>query len=169
MVAKNKNDAEYAAEIIMHLSRLAYADGQVCSLTSAQWTALGFFRRANKFSRTLSDFAKYHVTTRGSASQTVKNLVTKELLTRTPSVQDKRSARYDLTEKGRSLCDKDPFKGLVQAITALPENHQVNLAVILKNLLAGIIEDPKKEYLGTCSTCQYLKECSDQNNTAQAY
>ena len=45
----------------------------------------------------------YHLTTRGSASQTVKSLVDKLLLKRTRSQVDRRIVYLDLTEQGRRL------------------------------------------------------------------
>ncbi len=169
MAAETKTDPAFLAEMILYLSRLAYTKGQVRGLTNAQWTALGFFGRVNQLSRTLTDFAKYHSTTQGSASQTVKNLVKKGLLTRTLSAHDKRSARYDLTEKGRNLCDRDPFEILTKAIAVQPEFHLDYLKVILKDILASIVADPQKQYFGTCSTCQFLKIDNDHDDAAMAY
>lgn len=169
MIAMNKDEATYAAEIITHLARLAYADGHVCGLTSAQWTALRFFGTASEFSRTLSAFADYHATTRSSASQTVKSLVAKGLLTRIPSELDGRSARFDRTEKGQSLCDRDPFESLVEAIKILPKSHQVNLAAILDNVLACIGEERQRQNFGTCIKCRFLKERYDQEKSGTTY
>lgn len=168
MIAKNNNDAAYAAEIIGYLARFAYKDSQ-CNLTRTQWMALGFFGRANKISRTLSDFANYHVTTRGSASQTVKSLVAKGFLTRVLSEKDKRSARFDLTDKGRNYCRSDPFNNLVRSVAGLPESRQVTLAAILNDLLENLVEGPQGRYLGSCSTCQFLKERIDQKYATTDY
>lgn len=162
MHARESNS--YLAGIIVHMARLAYEDGFACGLTSAQWVALGYFMRANKLSRTLSNFAKYHATTRGSASQTIKSLVTMGFLIRTPSKLDKRCARFDLTEKGLAICDQDPFAGLIRAIAALPENHRDNLTDTLKSVLANIVDNPHDKCLGNCLSCRNLKQNFDQAN-----
>src|SRR5262249_11418773 len=60
------------AESIVHLGHIAQGDGFVAGRTPAQWTALRYFARANRFSRTPSAFAEFHGTTRGTASQTTK-------------------------------------------------------------------------------------------------
>ncbi len=86
----NAESATQAADMIARLGWLSYSQGFVCGLTAAQWTALRYFARANCFSRTVSAFADYHATTRGTASQTVKSLVTQGLLTRTRSKSDAR-------------------------------------------------------------------------------
>ena len=103
------------AELAAQLSRLVYGDAFIDGLTPAQWTALRFFSRANRFSRTVSAFAEFHATTKGPASQTVKSLVIKELIKRTRSKSDGRSARLDLTANGRALLKNDPFEILIRA------------------------------------------------------
>ena len=103
------------AELVLRLSRAALGEGFVEALTSAQWMALRFFARANRFSRTVSAFAEFHATTRGTASQTVKGLVDQGFLTRTTSDTDGRSARVDLTDKARAILARDPFEVVVEA------------------------------------------------------
>jgi hypothetical protein len=44
------------AEMVIHLGRTVCRDG---GLTTAQWTALRYFSRANRFSRTISPFAGF--------------------------------------------------------------------------------------------------------------
>ncbi len=153
-------NAALSAEFVTHLARLARGEGHACGLTNAQWTALRYFGRANRFSRTLLAFAAYHATTRGTASQTVKSLVTKGLLVRTPSQQDGRSSRIDLTTKGQALCKMDPFKGLVQAIAGLPETERVNLSTSLDQVMGRITSAQRRRRFGTCNGCRFLEELS---------
>ena len=68
------------ADLVAHLGRLAYSFGFTEGLTPAQWTALRYLSRANRFSRTVSAFAEFHVTTRGTASQTINGLVDRNYL-----------------------------------------------------------------------------------------
>lgn len=162
-VQKTGNDtAALSAEFVAHLARLAYGEGHVCGLTNAQWTALRYFGRANRFSRTLLAFAAYHVTTRGTASQTVKSLVTKGLLVRTRSQHDARSSRIDLTTKGEALCEKDPFKGLVHAIAGLPETEQAKLSPSLDQITGRITSEQQRRQFGTCHRCRFLEEFNGQ-------
>ena len=110
-------------------------------------------------SRTVTAFADYHATTRGTASQTVKSLVTQGYLTRTRSRTDGRSARLDLTPKGRALREKDPFEDLVRAIADLPVSLQTTLAVVLDRIMVSLADTRRKRPFGTCPTCCYLEEC----------
>ncbi len=169
MEASHKSEAKYAAEIIAHLARLTYSDGSVGSLTKAQWTALRFFGTSSRFSHTMSAFADYHATTRGSASQTIKGLVAKGFLEQLPSKKDGRSVRIELTEEGRSCCEKDPFESLVQAIETLPDGVQASLSTVLDDVLAFLSADRQEKKLGTCSKCKFLKECFDNKRTETSF
>ena len=59
--------ASHVAEQIVHLARLVHGGASDQCLTPAQWTALRYFARANRFSRTPSAFSEFHATTRGTA------------------------------------------------------------------------------------------------------
>ena len=102
-----KTNERDVAELIARIGRTAYGDGFIEGLTPAQWTALRYFSRANRFSRTVSAFAEFHATTRGTASQTVKGLVKNGFLTRRRSERDRRSVHFDLMEKSLVLLQRD--------------------------------------------------------------
>ena len=159
MAGKVAKSAKEAAERIAHLGRLARGEGFPCGLTNAQWTALRYFARANRFSRTLLAFADYHATTRGTASQTVNSLVSKGLLDRTRSKSDGRSVGFDLTEKGRVVHAHDPFEDLVCAIAELPQGLQDNLRTALERVTGRIAREREKPPFGTCPSCLHLEEC----------
>ncbi len=151
--------ATSAAEMMSHVARLAHGEGHALGLTSAQWTAIRYFDRANRFSRTVTAFADYHATTRGTASQTVKSLVTQGYLTRTRSSSDGRSSRLDLTPEGRALRQNDPFEELVRTIADLPASLQTTLAAALERIMGSLASSRGKRPFGTCPTCCYLEEC----------
>ncbi len=65
MAAASDVSARTVAELVVQLGCLARGDGFVAELTLAQWAALRYFSRANRFSRTVSAFAEVHGTTRG--------------------------------------------------------------------------------------------------------
>ena len=108
-------DSRVIAELVLHLGRIASREALVEGLTPAQWAVLRYFARANRFSRTPSAFAAFHGTTRGTASQTIKNLETLGYLTRMRAEADGRSVRLVLTEKARGILANDPFESLVRA------------------------------------------------------
>jgi len=126
-----------AADLVLRLSRAALGEGFVEALTSAQWMALRYFSRANRFSRTVSAFAEFHATTRGTASQTVKGLIEQGYLARIPSETDGRSARVDLTDSAKAILARDPLRVLVDAAEALPGRLRGQLVKLLERMLGS--------------------------------
>src|SRR5262249_61110276 len=68
--------ARETAEFLLLVGRLVQAEGYDGELSPAQWMALRYFARSNRFSRTPSAFAEFQATTRGTASQAIKTLET---------------------------------------------------------------------------------------------
>ena len=156
MVEPAKDSQRNVAELITQLARIVYGDGFAEGLTSAQWTALRYFSRANRFSRTVSAFAEFHATTRGTASQTVKSLVDNGYLSRQRMDRDGRSVRFDLTKKSVTLLEKDPFQNLVTAIAELSKtSRQITNRSLARTLRILASQYGKKEF-GTCPHCRYL-------------
>jgi DNA-binding MarR family transcriptional regulator len=145
------------AELISQLGRIAHSEGFVGGLTPAQRSVLRYFSRANRFSRTVSDFAEFHGTTRGTASQTVKSLVKRAYLIRTRSQRDGRSVRLDLTEKGKKTLADDPFEILVRAARALSPTVRSNLERALERMVRHVAQAYGRCAFGTCPSCLYLR------------
>lgn len=144
------------AEWIVYLGRLGAGEGPVEGLTQVQWTALRYFARANRFSRTPSAFAEFHATTRGTASQTIKGLIDQEYLVRTRSQSDGRSIRLDLSDKARRVLARDPLISLAAAADALPPGVRGQLAATLQRMLRQVADQAGKPLFGTCETCVHL-------------
>lgn len=143
------------ADLVAHLGRLAYSFGFTEGLTPAQWTALRYLSRANRFSRTVSAFAEFHVTTRGTASQTINGLVDRSYLRRTRSATDGRSARLDLTEKARDVLERDPLQVLVRAVSGVSPVARANLATNLERLVGEVAHESGRRRFGSCSACRH--------------
>jgi len=150
-------DSRVIAELILHLGLIASRETLVEGMTPAQWAVLRYFARANRFSRTPSAFAAFHGTTRGTASQTIKNLETRAYLTRVRSVADGRSARLDLTDKAKAILAHDPFEALVRAADALPPGARGHLANGLQRMLGQVARERGKPVFGTCESCGHLE------------
>ena len=150
-------DSRVIAELVLHLGCIASGEGLVKGLTPAQWTVLRYFARANRFSRTPSAFAAFHGTTRGTASQTIKNLETQGYLTRLRSEADGRSTRLDLTDKARAMLVNDRFEAVVRAADALPAGVRGHFANALQRMLGQVASESGKPPFGTCSSCKHLE------------
>ncbi|MFT5487626.1 MAG: DNA-binding MarR family transcriptional regulator [Paracoccaceae bacterium] len=161
---KHNSENRILAELIGHLWRIGSGDGIVCGLTSAQWTALRYFAQANRFSRTVSSFAEFHATTRGTASQLIKGLVSQGYLTRTRSETDGRSVWLDIADKARAVLRHDPFKSLVEAAGILPSGARGQLTAKLERMLGHLANKRGKHRFGVCPPCTHLgceKESTD--------
>lgn len=158
MVARPDVRARTVAELVAQLGCLSRGDGFVANLTFAQWTALRYFSRANRFSRTVSAFAEFHGTTRGTASQTIKSLVQNDYLTRMRSKTDGRSIDFTLTHKSKQLLAKDPFEALVVAASSLSRSASQTVVRSLEQMLRRMEQQQGKPHFGTCPHCKYFQE-----------
>jgi len=158
MAAPSDISARTVAELVVQLGCLARGDGFVGDLTLAQWAALRYFSRANRFSRTVSAFAEFHGTTRGTASQTIKSLVENDYLTRKRSKTDGRSIDFTLTYKSKKLLAEDPFEALVVAASALSDSASHTIERSLKRMLYKMVQQQGKHHFGMCPNCKYIQE-----------
>lgn len=167
-MARQKLSAERrVAELALQLGRAAYGESSAASLTPAQWMALRFFARANRFSRTVSAFAEFHSTTRGTASQTVKSLAERGFLTRVRSTRDGRSATFNLTDKARRQLARDPFEAVVDAATTLTPAQRDRTASGLRLILHRLSVERERPSPGICTLCGHLSGCSDTGFTCR--
>ena len=144
------------AELVTQLGRYAYGETPATGLTPAQWTALRYFSQANRFSRTVSAFAEFHATTRGTASGTVKSLVHGGYLKRTRSSSDGRSARLDVTSKATAIVSNDPFQRLTRAADTLSTTTHRAVRKGLDRMLGELAQNLGKPRFGMCTDCRHL-------------
>jgi DNA-binding MarR family transcriptional regulator len=161
-MAPNKlRNERQVAELVLQLGRTAYADCASGGLTQAQWMALRFFARANRFSRSISAYADFHATTRGTASQTVKSLVNQGYLTRQRSDRDGRSSRFDLTEQACRKMADDPLDGVVRAARRLSPEQCAGTVDGLRQMLRCLVEEKGRPGVGVCALCGHLGKGED--------
>lgn len=155
----------HIAEQIVHLARLVHGSTSDQCLTPAQWTALRYFARANRFSRTPSAFSEFHATTRGTASQTVKSLIALGLLERHANETDGRSALIEVTSAGHEKLTQDPLSALTQAIDRLPEGERGRFAAIIAGLASSMARVRTAPMFGNCGDCGHC----DTSGSGPAY
>jgi DNA-binding MarR family transcriptional regulator len=138
-----KGTLPYAvADVIEHIGRrmqkLAYSE----SLNPAQWTLLRFLAHSNPSARTPTGFARFHLTTKNAAGQTIDALLRKKLIRSSAHPHDQRAKLLELTPAGFRVLQRDPRNVLVAALEGLPEadlHHLARLATALAHdlYLAG--------------------------------
>lgn len=153
---------EDTADLLVHLARLAQ-NAANSDLTAAQWTALRFFARANRFSRTPSAFSEFHATTRGTASQTVKSLVALGLLRKQSHQSDARSTLIEVTEAGHAMLRRDPLGDLRAVLAELPPQMRATLSSAVQQATAELAKRRNAPVFGTCADCSH---CDPHQDTA---
>lgn len=128
--------AEVIAQVLRTTSSLAFSNG----LNPAQWAAIRYFAQAAPNARSVVAFARYHRTTKGTASQTIAALLKKGLLDRQRSERDRRTASLELTAQGRILLNDDPLNELAYAVSLLDEDEHAVLVRSLDKILRVLVE-----------------------------
>jgi len=131
------------AELVEHLMRRLYGASFTHGLKPAQWNALRYFGRANESARTVTAFARFHATTKSSASQTIGLLVRKGLVKTVPAPEDSRSKRISLTPRGRALLETDPLTGLTDALASLDEKQLMGFVEVIDILIRRSFGDSR--------------------------
>jgi DNA-binding MarR family transcriptional regulator len=150
-------DALEAAHLIDRLDRLARSGEQTGGLNPAQWEALRYLARANRFSRTPAALADYLSSTRGTVSQTLIAIEEKGFVARAPSARDKRSVELSLTTRGAAMLRSDPLLALASDIEAATGRRARDLAAILRATLRNAIARNEGRAFGACLTCRHFR------------
>ena len=121
------------------MGKAAYILGFTPGLNPAQWAALRYFDEATIERRTVTGFAQFQGTTKGTASQTVAALVRKGYLRRVGDKQDRRVHRLVLTDDSQALLKGDPLQQLSTALESLTQEERWALAVNMEKVLRQLI------------------------------
>jgi DNA-binding MarR family transcriptional regulator len=151
---KNSTDLTVLLE---RLSRVLQNETHAEGLKPAQWEALRFLSRANKFSRTPSGLTAYLGVTKGTVSQTVNALESKGLVAKKTDAADRRQVQINLTTKGRRLLAVDPIEAAMKAGSKLSAAEQRETARTLEALLKGMLRERGGRPFGACRACRYFR------------
>ena len=145
------------SELVDRLGRLAHGLQYASGLNPAQWEALRFIARANRFSRTPGAIACYMGTTRGTVSQTLISLEAKGCILRKRSPDDRRTVALELTQAGRELIEEDPLCLVLRAAGSLSREEQGRLADGLEGLVRAVQEAKGIPEFGPCLLCAHFR------------
>jgi DNA-binding MarR family transcriptional regulator len=158
------DQAQRIAELVQRLGRVAHGLQYCGGLNPAQWQALRFFHRANKYSCSPGALAEFLGTTRGTASQTLIALETKGYITRSRCADDRRSVAVHLTERGEALLAEDPLGKIAEAGAALPAEARAGLIDGMGRLLRALRQEHGMAEFGLCMECVHF--CDDAVKSA---
>lgn len=156
-----KNTARAAgqiAELVDRLARLVRAEGHEGLLNPAQWDALRYLSRCNRFSNTAGALARYLGATKGTVSQTLNALERKNLIARGPDQKSGRVVRLSVTRGGRSALASDPLLLLEKAADALPAEAARRTADGLMATLSALQSTNHQQPFGVCRTCRHFRK-----------
>jgi DNA-binding MarR family transcriptional regulator len=147
-------DIVYSLERLSRLMRAAeFGDG----LNPAQWEALRFLARANRFSNSPGALTRYLGATKGTISQTVKALERKKLIEKTERPGEKRSIVLKLTAAGAAMMARDPWAGLAASCDELAGKTRRRMDKGLAELLAAEITRRLDPTFGSCLSGRFWR------------
>ncbi len=151
------------AELVGRLGRIAHALQFSGGLNPAQWEALRFLARANRYSCTPSALSEYLGTTKGTVSQTLIALETKGYIRRTRGRTDRRSVDLSLTEDGWEMLRNDPIRLIERVGNDLPPATRQELTAGMDRLLTSLNLAQGHPAFGVCTDCNYCHRSSAES------
>lgn len=149
---------ELAASDIERLARLMRAGEHSQGLNPAQWEALRYLAKANRFSNSPGALTLYLAATKGTISQTVKALERKGFISKKQRAGERRSVELGLTEKGTAALTADPWRRLAAAIDELSGKTRRRLGRGMRQLLGLELGRAGAPSFGVCATCRFFRE-----------
>lgn len=152
------DEARRIADLLDRVARAAHGKQFCGGLNPAQWEALRYLARANKYSRSPGAMAEYLGATRGTVSQTLIALETKGYVRKCRDGDDRRSVLVSLTPEGEAVLRRDPFTALGEAVGALTVEERRALARALPRVVDHLQGERGSCGFGLCHECCHLKE-----------
>ena len=157
-MAKDKIDINSIAWPLERLMRLMRGDAHDGALNPAQWEALRYLARANRFSDSPGALTRFLGSTKGTVSQTLKALQRKGLVTKTARENQRRSVSLTLTPDARAMLHNDPLLAFSETIDGLNGKSKRRLSKGLASLMDSELARQEQPRFGVCSTCRYYRE-----------
>ncbi|MGE3874113.1 MAG: MarR family winged helix-turn-helix transcriptional regulator [Parvibaculaceae bacterium] len=163
-MAKTEADGSGIIYALERLARLMRAAEFGNGLNPAQWEALRFLARANRFSNSPGALTRYLGATKGTISQTVKALERKKLIEKSERPGEKRSVVLRLTPAGTEMTAKDPWTALARSSEALGGKTRRRMEKGLAEMLAQEIARRVAPSFGICTACRFWRADARQDD-----
>ncbi|MGD9868615.1 MAG: MarR family winged helix-turn-helix transcriptional regulator [Hyphomicrobiales bacterium] len=142
--------------LIERLARLLRAEEFDAGLNPAQWEALRYLARCNRFSNSPAAIAAYLGATKGTVSQTVQALERKGLIGKAPRPGEGRSVILHLTGAGHAMLRRDPRRRVGPAAASMTAAGLEALECGLRALLIDRLRRNGLRTFGICSSCRFF-------------
>jgi len=159
--------SDQAVELLDRMGRIVHGLQFALGLNPAQWEALRFLARANRYSRSPTALAEFLGTTKGTASQTLIALESKGMVKRTRRTSDRRSVELAVTPLGLELIEKDPLGPVFQAASRLSQDDCEAMNAALNQVVANLQQTIGFSESGRCLDCVHF--CEDHVGSAIDY
>lgn len=140
------------------LARLIRAREHDGGLNPAQWVALRYLSRANRFSDSPSAVTRYLGATKGTISQTLKALERKGYVSKSRREGAGKSIRLSLTPKGEDALTQDPWSDVAADADRLGGKTKRRVERGLNELLQQALLRSGLQGFGSCSSCRFFRE-----------
>jgi DNA-binding MarR family transcriptional regulator len=157
-MAKEKTEVADIIQPLERLTRLMRAGEHENGLNPAQWEALRYLARANRFSNSPGALTRFLGSTKGTVSQTLKSLESKGMIVKSRRVNEKRSVCLELTANASDALNTDPMKAFTKSVDDLNGKTKRRLAKGLREFLEIELTRQKQPSFGTCYSCRYFRE-----------
>lgn len=149
-----------AAELIERLGVVRRAARRAAAaqagLSLAQLDALAYLGDCNRFSDSPAAVADYLDTTRGTASQSLRALERKGLVTRSADPRDRRVQHLTPTGEGRRVLERAADDPVARAVAVLGHGA-ADVDEALERVLRRAQRDRGGRTFGRCATCAHLR------------
>jgi len=156
-----KKTADETFELLQpleRLSRLMRAIEHERGLNPAQWEALRFLARTNRFSNSPGALTRYLGATKGTISQTVMALQRKGLIAKSARTGRRATVSLTLTPKGEEMLQGDPWSRVATAAAELGDKTKRRMVKGLTVLLAGELAHSGHRSFGLCRDSRFFRE-----------
>ena len=151
--------------LLERLSRLIRQAEFSTGLNPAQWEALSYLSKCNRFSNTPSALTHYMGSTKGTISQSLMALERKKLITKEKSQKDPRKTHLHLTKAAKKLLQQQAEKdGLTTSLQTLTKDQQGQLQQTLEHVLRTELSRRGHATFGMCKSCRHFNAHHDRKN-----
>lgn len=134
-------------------------------LQPIQLEILHYLSVCNRYSNTAKGVAEYLGQTKGTASQSIKVLERKGLITKHVDNIDKRIVHLKITSNARTLLKKTvPAPLFSNAGKLIKEQSMKQMQSALKSLLMAVQKANGLKSFGVCHTCRYNQQLNNGNH-----
>ena len=145
------------AALLERIARLMRSAEHETKLNPAQWEALRYLARGNRYSTSPGALKDYLAATKGTISQTLMALERKGLIEKTNRAGDRRSVALALTATGSKTLSWDPWQRLEVYVKELAPEHRRALLTALRAILGQEIARTRLKSFGRCRRCRHFE------------